>query len=175
MSVLTTGPYNLAFDELIFARVKAFNVYGWSSVSPLNTSGIKIRRKPDQMAAVTIVSKKQTEISLSWTALTGAATGNSAILSYSLFWDNATGTTSIQVIDSLVTTHKVTGLIGGQNYKFKIRARNIYDYGIFSSEVTSLASDIPDQIGIATVSIVGTNVVVDWAAPNANNTPILKY
>jgi hypothetical protein len=127
------------------------------------------------MAPISVVSKKQTEITLQWSALTGIATGNSAILSYNLYWDNATGTTNEQVIDSLVTTHKVTGLIGGKNYKFKIRAKNVYGPGTFSAEVTVLSSDIPDQIGIATVTILGTNVVVDWNAPAANDSPISKY
>jgi len=96
------------------------------------------------MGIVTVTSKLQTEISLSWTALTGTATGNSAILSYNLYWDNALGTTNIEVIDSLVTSHTLTGLVGGQNYLFKVRAKNIYDYGDFSSEVSVLASDVPD-------------------------------
>jgi hypothetical protein len=47
MDVLTASPYSLGFDELVIARVSAFNVYGWSGVSPLNTSGVNVRRKPD--------------------------------------------------------------------------------------------------------------------------------
>lgn len=95
MDTLTASPYNLEFDELIIARISAFNTYGQSPVSTLNTTGVNVRRIPDQMDVVQIVSKKQTEISLAWTALTGVETGNSDILSYNLFWDNATGTTNI--------------------------------------------------------------------------------
>ena len=80
---------------------------------------------------------------MSWTALTGAATGNSNILSYNLFWDNATGTSNIQVLDKVVTTHKVTGLVGGKNYKFKVRAGNVYGYGEFANEVTTLTAETP--------------------------------
>ena len=96
------------------------------------------------MGIVTVTSKLQTEISLAWTPLTSTATGNSLITSYNLYWDNASGVTNIEVIDSLVTAHTLTGLVGGQTYLFKVRAKNIYNYGDFSSEISVLASDVPD-------------------------------
>jgi len=61
--------------------------------------------------------------------LTGTQTGNSPILSYNLYWDNASGSTVYELEDELVTTFTVTGLTGGQNYSFKVRARNVYGYG----------------------------------------------
>lgn len=59
-----------------------------------------------------------TEITVSWTALTAPATGNSDILSYNLFWDNGSGTVDIELTDSLVTSYTVSGLTGGLTYKF---------------------------------------------------------
>jgi hypothetical protein len=70
-----------------------------------------------------------------WTGLTGLSTGNSAILSYNLYWDNGSGTTNVQLTDSLITSYTVIGLTGGQSYKFKVRARNIYGYGDWSTDV----------------------------------------
>jgi hypothetical protein len=76
--------------------------------------------------------------------LTAINTGNSAILGYTLYFDNASGTTNIELIDTLLTTFNVEGLTGGLNYKFKISARNVYGSGLFSDEVIVIASDVPD-------------------------------
>ena len=46
---------------------------------------------------------------------------------------------------------------------------------MLSDEVTVNASDVPDQIAIPTVTIVGTNVQVSWIAPFSNYEPLLKY
>jgi hypothetical protein len=65
-------------------------------------------------------------------------------LSYNLYWDNASGTTVYELVDSLVTSFTVTGLTGGLNYSFKVRARNVYGYGQqFSTELLVQASDLP--------------------------------
>jgi len=127
------------------------------------------------MGAITVDSKIETEMSLSWTALEDPATGNSAIVSYNLYWDNASGTTNIEVLDLLITSYTITGLTGGETYVFKVRAYNIYGYGDFSAEHSEKASDVPDQIVIATTSIVGTDVVIDWVAPDNNFETILQY
>ena len=90
--------------------------------------------------------------------MTGTQTGNSVILGYTLYFDNASGTSNIQLTDTLITTFNVGGLAAGLNYKFKISARNIYGSGSFSDEVTVQASDLPDQPNRPVVSISGTKV-----------------
>ncbi len=113
MNTLTSAPYIYAFDSLVKVRVTAINSYGPGPVSSQNTSGALIRRVPDKMGVITVVSKTESEIVVSWTALTGMQTGNSAILGYALFFDNATGTTDILVDDISLTTYTVSGLTGG--------------------------------------------------------------
>jgi hypothetical protein len=62
-----------------------------------------------------------------------------------------------------VTTFTVTGLTGGKNYSFKVRARNVYGYGQqFSSELIVQASDLPGQPNIVSVGLDSTNVVISW-------------
>jgi hypothetical protein len=39
---LRANPFSLPFDRLIKAKVKAFNINGWSDYSDLNTAGAKI-------------------------------------------------------------------------------------------------------------------------------------
>lgn len=105
------------------------------------------------MAVPVTVTVTEAQIDLSWSALTSPANGNSAVLAYNLYWDNGSGTTEIALLDALSTSLSVAGLTGGTNYRFKVRARNIYGSGAFSTELVVLASDIPDQIGIPTVTI----------------------
>ena len=90
------------------------------------------------------MSQTENQIQLSWPELSGASTGDSAILSYNLYFDDATGTIDISLVDDLVTSFTATGLIGGETYQFKVRALNIYDYGDFSDVVTKVTSDVPN-------------------------------
>ena len=65
------------------------------------------------MSVPTLSSRTKTSITIGWTALTGTSSGNSDILSYNLYWDNGSGTTTIQLTDSLVTSWSVNGLVNG--------------------------------------------------------------
>ena len=158
MSVLAASPYNYVYDSLVKVRISAINSFGTSPVSVINSTGANTRRVPDKMTVITVTSKTENQINIAWTVLTGIQTGNSVILGYTLYFDNASGTTNIKLTDTLLTTYNVGGLTGGLNYKFKISARNIYGDGLFSDEVTVQASDLPDQPDIPVVSISGTKV-----------------
>jgi len=138
MSTLTTSPFSLTFDTLVEVRISATNIIGTSSTSTVNTSGARIRRAPGTMGVVTKASGDETMMVISWTALTSATdTGNSAITAYNLYWDAGAGTSAtISLYEGLTTSYTLTGLISGKNYRFKIRAKNIYGYGTFSNEVT---------------------------------------
>lgn len=114
-------------------------------------------------------------IVVDWTALTGSATGNSAITTYSLYWDNASGTTSIELMNGLSTTYTVSGVSGGSSYRFKVRGKNIYGFGSFSTELVVTPSDVPGKASIPTTANSGTDVVVAWTAPSAHSSAIDSY
>jgi len=40
--VLRLQPYSLAFNELVVAKVQAYNARGWSDFSPINVVGERI-------------------------------------------------------------------------------------------------------------------------------------
>jgi len=80
MSTLTSAPYNYLFDDLVKVRVTAINSYGSSPVSSPNSTGARIRRVPDKMGALTVVSKTENQVTLSWSALTGSQIGNSPLI-----------------------------------------------------------------------------------------------
>jgi hypothetical protein len=69
----------------------------------------------------------------------------------------------------------VTGLTSSKSYKFKVRAKNIYGHGDFSTEATFEASDKPGKPSIPTVVLDGTKVKVTWLKPAENGSPINGY
>jgi len=116
---------------------------------------------------------------ISWTALSSATDiGNSAITAYNLYWDTGAGTSATtSLYEGLTTSYTLNGLTSGRNYKFKIRARNIYGYGSFSTEVTLQASTLPGTVTTITTQY-GTypNVEIVWSPPASNGgTAITKY
>ena len=107
MSVLAAAPYNYAYDSLVKVRISAINFFGTSPVSVVNSTGANTRRVPDKMAEITVTGKTENEIKISWTALTGTQTGNSVILGYTLYFDNASGTSNIELVDTLLTSFNI--------------------------------------------------------------------
>ena len=114
-------------------------------------------------------------ITVEWTELTGAQTGNSDILSYNLYWNDGSGDLTIELCDSLRTSFTVTSLIGSTTYSFKVRAFNIYGYGEFSDVYQVVASDLPGKPVIPTVSLSGTDVIVSWVEPAPHSAEIDSY
>lgn len=169
-----TGTYAYPFDALVLVRVSARNTWGFGTPG-YNLGSARIRSKPVQMADPIITSYSDSQIVVSWTALTGTDTGNSPITSYNLYWNDGTGDADIQVLNALVTSYTFGGISGSLTYKFKVRAQNIYDYGDFSNVTSIVALDVPGKVGIATVTLSGTDVIVDWDEPNTHYSSILEY
>lgn len=53
MTTLRASPFNLAYGDLVVARITAINDIGSSSASAENTSGGTIQTEPTQMATPT--------------------------------------------------------------------------------------------------------------------------
>ena len=130
---------------------------------------------PDQMPQITPSQVQEDQVSLSWTSLSGTSTGNSEITAYALYFDDATGSITHLLQSTTGTSFTATGLTGGQNYQFHVKACNIYGCGLASDAITVRTSDVPDQIDTLTTSIEGTDVKVAWLEPDANFEPILEY
>lgn len=161
------------------ARIFATNSIGTSIASPLNTSGATVANLPAKM----IIPFKgglttDSQIDVQFTPLTTTLqTGNSAILSYELAWDNGNGAGAVSVIvqNSLATSALLQGLNGGQDYYFKVRARNIYGFGDFSNVAKIRASYIPDTPDIINTISLLTNIIISWSPPPNGGDNITKY
>ena len=64
----------------------------------------------------------------------------------------------------------------GSTYQFKIKARNIYGFSVFSNTVSILAAQVPDQPSPApNTTWVPDNVIVSWSIPDSGGSPITGF
>jgi hypothetical protein len=147
MQTIWQEPIALSFQESISVQVAASNALGQSLWSQPNAD-LFVRQVPVKMSPPTrgnLTSEKQIEVD--WLPLTEELEiGFSPITSYQLVWDSASGNTNVIASQNLKLTKLLTGLLRGQDYKFKVRAENVYGYGEFSDVVTIRASYVPDTM-----------------------------
>ena len=125
-------------------------------------------------------STSETQIEVLWNALTLPAELRGApIVSYHLQWDQSssgstwydlTGLTINYLSTSFIVT---TGVTPGLTYQFRVRAKNAYGFGVYSTATSIKASDKPDVMTQVTVAIQsGTYVRVSWIKPDENSDTI---
>lgn len=89
------------------------------------------------------------QIEIEWDSLTTPANGDSTILSYSLEWDSGTSGVTYTVLvgvstDSTDTSYTLTsGITTGTEYNFRVKAKNAFGWGDYSSVVALKASAAP--------------------------------
>jgi hypothetical protein len=157
MADLTSATLGYAFGNVVYVRIAASNAYGPGSWSPISSSaGASVASVPTQMAIPTLdlAASTDAQVTLRWTALTGAAAGNSAVIAYSLLWDQGDSTRAgpdTPLMDSLATSYLVTGVSGGAPYRFTVSARNVYGPGASSPVLTVVPTDAPGKTGTPNV------------------------
>lgn len=157
MADLTSATLGYAFGNVVYVRIAASNAYGPGSWSPISSSaGATVASVPTQMAIPTLdlAASTDAQVTLRWTALTGAAAGNSAVIAYSLLWDQGDATRAgpdTPLMDSLATSYLVTGVSGGDPYRFTVSARNVYGTGASSPVLTVVPTDAPGKTGTPNV------------------------
>jgi hypothetical protein len=154
LTVLRAAPYSLTYGAGVVFTVAAYNSYGPSLPSQTNTLAVaKIQTEPSKPSPPTYVAESSslTSISLAWAALTtGEGTGGSPITTYNLQWRGPapgewTDAQGQEGALSTATTATISsGVVGGATYVFRVRAANIHGYGAYSSELTVVASGVPD-------------------------------
>ena len=104
------------------------------------------------------------QVTLSWTA--GSDNG-SAITQYQ-YQQNGGSWAAIANSGASTTSHTVTGLTKGTEYKFKVRAKNTHGDGAASAEVKATPVGPPEQPTGLTATDGDQQVTLSWTAP-ANN------
>jgi hypothetical protein len=67
------------------------------------------------------------------------------------------------------------GLSEGADYQFKVRAKNVYDYGPFSSIFTIRASEVPDTMNTVSTMQVLQTIIIAWADPDNGGEAIDRF
>ena len=140
MHDLRASPFNLVYDTLVRAKVLARNERGWSTASAPNSAGARVQVEPLAMGVTSRGAETgPTQIDVYWSPLTTPEDGGSPVLSYHLQYDNGTfATTWLDVVglapDSVATTIIVSSeIVSGTVYGFRVRARNIFGWGPYST------------------------------------------
>ena len=121
-----------------------------------------------------------TVIGITWTA---SANGGTAVLYYSVYFDQGQGTETYVLLSSPVSTTSFTTsttLIPGTTYKFYVTATNSVGTGAPSSVLSVLAAKVPDApLGPYNDAAVttGYQVGLTWSTTNVYNggSPVIDY
>ena len=85
--------------------------------------------------------RTKTSISFSWSD--GASDGGSRIIDYRVNFDQALGSYVIRAAGITSKSFTANGLTAGLTYKFKVEARNSFDYSEMSQEIAIICATIP--------------------------------
>jgi hypothetical protein len=153
VSTLTAAPFALTSGATVVAIVQARNARGWGPYSAPNTVGAVISTVPHQMAAPVRDSAATTtqQITVNWLPLVSPADGMSPVRSYGLEWDAGSSGAAWSALAGLATDYLLTsytvssGVVPGESYRFRVRARNGLGWGPYSDSTTVAAATRPAQ------------------------------
>lgn len=93
-------------------------------------------------------------------------------------YDQSTGNYVDLATGLTATSYTAINLIGGNTYKFKVRARNSVGYSVSSSEVSILcarAPDAPVSVSRNSLTTTSTQIGITWVAGFNGASPIIDY
>jgi len=109
---------------------------------------------------------------------TDAQTGASPIMSYGLEYKTGAGAwTTLQgdPTDSLNLSYIINGLVAGQSYSFRVRAKNEFGWGPYSNESSFIPRAVPSKMDPVVTVIDNIYVKISWTQPNENGAVITRY
>lgn len=129
---MRAAPYNLVKDDSVFVKLVSINVYG-ESVQSSADNGAVIQYVPDAPVSLTNLPAitDAFKIGLSWSA--GASDGGTAVIDYKILYaleNEALTELTSGITDTTYTTSAT--LVAGENYVFKVLARNTVGYSLES-------------------------------------------
>lgn len=79
-SVLTAAPFNLVWGQVLYTKVVAYNLYGYSFESITANYTILLTKPDAPTLTENVILRTPTQIGLSWT--NGLSNGGSSIINY---------------------------------------------------------------------------------------------
>ena len=176
---------NFDYPDLVYAKIRSRNINGWSDFSSESTSSALIITEPVTMGAIRRGEfTDHYHIHIVWDALVDDQMRGSQITSYYVQWDKGTNAQEwydlIGLTDAYLQldyTLQFGDIASGVDYKFKVKAQNLFGFSTEWSTITTItANSNPDPVDIVTTSLVNSNEVrIDWAEPSSNFSPLELY
>ena len=115
--------------------------------------------------------------------LSAELTGGTDIISYEVQWDEGTNGVTLTSLAGLSSNfiggeyQATASVVAGYTYQIKVRARNFWGWGEFSSIISIKASTVPNQVDMPTTSIEAATggIMIKWAKPYENSDTITAY
>ena len=183
-SALRQAPYNLRRGQTVVARVQAYNERGWGDLSQPNSEGANIQTQPIYMhAPIRGINTATNQVQVDWSTIAPPDNGDAEVTSYSLEWDaNTNGASWVSLVgylsNYLGTSYLVTdNVIEGREYQFRLRAKNVWGWGVYSDVTTVKAAREPLKMtNVATsVDAATGDLVISWQEPNIQGDAITEY
>ena len=116
--------------DYIYVKVSATNSDGTSADSTNNTGTVLyMSLPPTTPSGLAVTSTSSTAVSVSWTPLTLAQAGYSAVTTYTVEYRLSSDTTWIYGGNSSTSPLAVSGLTSLNTYVFRIKASNVFGTG----------------------------------------------
>jgi len=120
----------------------------------------------------------QTSIQIVWDA--PLSDGSTPITDFNVWWDNgAENGVYVELTAStgnLLTYTVSTGLVTGNSYSFKVRAKNFVGQSAYSEVLVVVAALLPGQPTAPTkFSASISQITIRWTKPDENGSTITKY
>jgi len=102
---------------------------------------------------ITECTRHTNSFSFGWQQPKGVKTGGREILEYDVKWDEGAGLTKTDLVKQSDTNYTIDGLQSGSWYNFKVKARNVCDWGQYSdvSMMTTCQNETQWQFKLSTM------------------------
>ena len=103
--------------------------------------------------------------------------GGTEILDYRVWYTLETDNSFVELESGVLYEYYSTTvtLTPGENYKFKVQARNAVGFGDFSSEIIVRSASVPEEPVFVTTAVFEDTVIIAWTAQYDGGSPILTY
>ena len=158
----------------MFAKLYATNDYG-NSTESVEGGGAVLLTLPSgtQLLQKDAEQTKAGQVGLKWVA--PDFTGGSPIEDYRIVMDSGDGE-FVEIQTGITeTSFVVTDLTPGQDYRFKVDARNAAGYGAYSNIAVISAATVPAQPLAPTTQQDLTRIKLTWQTPDDGGSPITGY
>jgi hypothetical protein len=172
---LRNVPFSLEWGSHVYAKLRATNVKGSSTMSNLGDGGFIVTfADPPINFQEDLAVKSPTTIGLAWTE--AAFNGGESVDNYRIYiQEQGQSSWTLLVSDLVANSFAASSLEEGVTYSFKVQAQNQHGYSSDSEILTIKSAFKPEPPTVVTTSNNLDHVLVDWNDPDFNGDPITAY